>query len=72
MGNQRNKQNNVDCHLVEFVKIIEPFRGEMFVIDGEFNESKGDDNEEKDLDPFLLTWQPRKKTQSTMATKLYA
>jgi hypothetical protein len=40
MGNQRNKPQNVDCHLVEFVEIIEPFRGEMFVIDDEFDESK--------------------------------
>jgi hypothetical protein len=31
---------------------------------------KSDDNEEKDFDPLLLTWQPRKKTQSIMATKL--
>jgi hypothetical protein len=34
------------------------------------NSFKDDDNEEKDLDPLLLTWQPRKKTQSIMARKL--
>jgi hypothetical protein len=70
MGNQKNKQKNVNRHLVqlvEFVEIIEPFKGERFVIDDEF---KDDDNEEKDFDPLLLTWQPRKKTQSIMARKL--
>jgi hypothetical protein len=40
MGNQRNKPKIVDCHLVEFVEIIEPFKGETFVIDDEFDESK--------------------------------
>jgi hypothetical protein len=56
MGNQRNKQKNVNCYLVAFIKIIEPFRAKMFIIDDEFDESKGEDNEEKDLNPFLLTW----------------
>ncbi len=40
MGNQRNNPKNVDCHLIDFIKIIEPFRGEMFVIDHKFDESK--------------------------------
>jgi len=40
VGNQRNKPKNVDCHQIEFVKIIKPFKGEMFVIDDEFDESK--------------------------------
>jgi hypothetical protein len=40
VGNQINKPKNVDCHQIGFVKIIEPFKGEMFVIDDEFDESK--------------------------------
>ncbi len=40
IGNQKNKPKNVDYHLVEFVEIIEPFKGETFVIDDEFDESK--------------------------------
>jgi hypothetical protein len=70
MGNQRNKQKNVNRHPIEFVEIIKPFKGETFVMNNEFDEFKDDDNEEKDLDPLLLTWQPRKKVQSIMATKL--
>jgi hypothetical protein len=31
----------------------------MFVINDEFDESKGDDDEEKDLDPLLLVWQQK-------------